>query len=519
MNIGIVVIYPWRLHVEQSRILEKILNEAGHNVCFLDCSGSDNNCYSKLLGRSSSVACKLCKISKINRITRSNIDFIEHKPADVKAVEIDPEVAKGARSSFTSIKRFEAFREEFFLDDDFKGLYSLSKSAYTSARDWIDRRDLDSVFVFNGRMDMLNSIFKACVDAGLKTYSFERTWFGDGFQILRDEDCLGLKYIHSQSVVWKERQLTQEQSNAAAELLYKRFSGTSDNEWRQYTNKLTSSEFVEHIKHELLVLPSSMCEVSNHPDWEMQWPSQIDGFEKIITKLQLDPDQVLVRGHPVWSERIGGIDGAHLNEDYRRWAMEKGYQYIDSSDETSTNQLISQSKVVLVSVSSAAIEAAILGKLVISISPNHFSEAGISINLYNDSELNGSDINLIFKQGAYKNSDVFSINALRFVYLMAYRLPFLSRNIKMDSANSYSLIDGYSSDAINIFMAGRMILDEAYEASNRNFEIDVLKALREQNFKPMHISKIDKNSIVKHRSLIANIVLYLRSFFRKGDSL
>jgi len=227
----------------------------------------------------------------------------------------------------------------------------------------------------------------------------------------------------------------------------------------------------------------------------------------------------LVRGHPVWAESIGGIDGNHLNEDYKRWAIDKGYHYIDSSDETSTNHLISKSKVVLVSVSSAAIEAAILGKLVISISPNHFSEAGISINLYNDSDINRSSINMIYKHGVYENSDVFSINALRFVYLMAYRIPFLSSYIKMDSANSYSLIDGYSSAAMNMFLTGRTIFDLDYDTSNLGFEIEVIKALRDNSFKPNKATKIDTNRIIKHRSLIANIVMYLRSYFRKGDAL
>ncbi|MBR7518173.1 hypothetical protein KC217_21110, partial [Mycobacterium tuberculosis] len=69
---------------------------------------------------------------------------------------------------------------------------------------------------------------------GIPFVSVERTWFGDGWMLIPDQNCLALDEVGRVVAEYKDKPLTEGQARAVASLLAARFMRTNTLEWRAY---------------------------------------------------------------------------------------------------------------------------------------------------------------------------------------------------------------------------------------------------------------------------------------------
>ena len=117
----------------------------------------------------------------------------------------------------------------------------------------------------------------------------------------------------------------------------------------------------------VLILPSSMNEIQGSSDYSMKWQDPTEGFEAVINGFGISPQQVLVRGHPNWAMGIGSAKGSAISQHYLNWSTSQDYHYIPSEVKVRSVDLMRDSDLVLVSHSSAALEAAAVRRHVIAV--------------------------------------------------------------------------------------------------------------------------------------------------------
>ncbi len=427
MRIGFATIYSWRPHVEHTWFLAQLVQRAGHEVRFLTCDGDLPDCYTRELREGSRLReCMQCRIGGIRSYTSEGISSIGAFPIDGSLHEVNAKAL--ACSSASTLGRFESLED--YQHPDFESLVNKLappvQSAYSATREWIAFEKLDAVCVFNGRIDVTRAVFEAAKSMGIQVVSHERTWFGDGIQLLPGEHCLGLSNIWRMTEQWSDRALTRAQAHRAASLVARRFLKRNQTEWRAYNQSAVDEAWpARGGPRKFLILPSSTNEVWGHPDWTSGWQSPLEAFEAVIEKLELQPGEIVLRCHPNWSEKIGKKDG-HLPEAYySEWARQRGIHCIASHEVTSTMNLIAQCDALLVSVGSAALEAGVLGKPVISIAPSVYHRAGFTRNVQERSQLNNLDpLNSSpFLRISEEQKRLVARQALRFAYTMVWRVP------------------------------------------------------------------------------------------------
>ena len=520
MKVGVISFFPWRIHREQGLIITRLLEDEGHAVFHLECGGSSHQCYNKLLKQEGNLwGCAKCKLGSIDHLKKQNKSKFSDYSTNYD-MSLHPAISEKVLSSALSINRFENSETSLSkVSETVEALTPLTLQAFEVTKAWALEKSLDAVFVFNGRMDILRGSFDAIRSLGIKVFSFERTWFGGGIQCLADEDCLGTRKIAKDLHYWMQHALTREQALKAAALISSRLRHEPNNEWRNFGIKMKGKSDVQD-EFSLLVLPSSLGEVSSHLDWRMDWEDQIEGFDQVIRKLGLLPSQVVVRGHPIWAQKIGSYEATHLDSTFDDWCSSKGFRYIRPGEDIDTIELIKRSRTVLVSVSSAAVEAAVLGIPVISICRGQFTEAGFAKGIFGFSDLlHLENIPRITNN----NSSVMEENAklaLRFIYYMAYRLPLLPNQLKLIGGNHYSeLPDLGSSLMTDILVTGEVpIADQEHNSKDSGFELEVINLLR--SFVPIKSYPANFSglrAVSYNKALFARMIYKFRSLLKVGD--
>ena len=69
------------------------------------------------------------------------------------------------------------------------------QDAYTGALRWLEIRNFDLVIGFNGRIDVTNALMQACMDIEVPYYSLERSWTGEGIQLVKNGTALSLSTL------------------------------------------------------------------------------------------------------------------------------------------------------------------------------------------------------------------------------------------------------------------------------------------------------------------------------------
>jgi hypothetical protein len=299
-------------------------------------------------------------------------------------------------------------------------------------------------------------------------------------QLFPDENCLGLKSVDEMVRAWRDLPLTETQALRAAAHAARRFLRTNVTEWRAYnTNAQDSPWPIANARRKILLLPGSRNESWGHPDWASDWAEPTAAYEALIERFELAPQEMVLRCHPNWGERIGKSDGRYPERYYTNWAARKGILCIASTDRTSTLSLIAQSDAIVVSNGSAALEAGILGKQVIGTAPSVYQEAGLRDKAYNHADVGSLVLHEdVDPTAAETIARRLSRQTLRFCYTMAYRLSQYTDSVKADTTTRYSYdMTASPRRLIELLQTGRLIADDDTFAQDTRGEDQVLDAI------------------------------------------
>ena len=483
-RVGFATIYSWRPHVEHAYFLAGLVEKAGHEAFFLTCDADLPTCYTReMRDRPAWRECVQCRAGGVRSYTRRNVTSIgESAPRDGA-----PAQPEWAYSSASTLGRFESDAD--YAGSEFKAiaarLHGTVQLSYQAARAWIRDQRLDAVCVFNGRMDATRAIYEAARSLGVRVVSLERTWFGDGLQLYPEESCLGLGSVHRLIGRWRDLPLTGPQAVQAASYVARRFLRRNDKEWRAYNVGATAADWPVHGgRHRILLLPGSRNEIWGHPDWDSGWPDPLTAYDALIDHLRLAPDDLLLRCHPNWGEKIGRQGGEYAERHYAGWAARRGIRVIPSADATSTLSLIEQCDAIVVANGSAALEAGTLGKQVIGIAPSLYREAGFRDSVEAPQQLVGLRLraDLDSDEQEHRRESTQRLT-LRFAYAMVHRVPQYTRFVRADATTRFRY--DMSADPqrfIDLLRGGELRADDEECADDTQAEDEVLRRIERRDW-------------------------------------
>lgn len=446
----------------------------GHEVFFLSCDADVKHCYTKQARPAvpNFLECAACQLSGVKSFESKGVNAIGSM---LRVTEISHATAlEWSSSSAATLGRFETVEE--FSSEEFKELASKMAPAvaktFSAAVDWIIREHLEVVVVFNGRIDITRAVIEAAKFLGVPFLTFERAMFGDGIQILPGENCIGLVLTHNFVRDWIDKPLRRDQTRRALYLASSRLAGTGQTEWRTYNRDAEDSLWPLKGKRRVLILPSSWNETYGHPDWSSDWVDPREAFSAAIQALNLARDEVLVRFHPGWAQKINSVPGAKIESAYQDWVDVQNLPHFGSKSKASTVQLIEQADLVIVWSSSGAIDSALLGKPVLRMGPASYAEAGISVDGSSPSNLAAEASRLLADWGGQaRYADNRRRMALRFLYIVANRIPQFADFVKASDSHRFWFRKGADPRRLSRILEtqvvlpddGRFGLDESWE--------------------------------------------------------
>jgi hypothetical protein len=473
MRVGIANPFAYRPHVAHMAFIDRQLRRLGHLTFFLGCGGRLDNCASRAskAGVRRRLECVKCRAGSI----RSYLD-VQPARIDAAAQLSAAQIELGKQWSFsTACTTLQVEHAAETAAADFQSIQeSLSvatATGYVNTRRWIRDQQLDCVFVFNGRYDLTRAIVEACLAESTRFVSVERSWFGDGLQLLPQENCLGLRTFHAMGKCWAARPLTQEQAERASGLIGRRLSRVSRGEWRQYNLASRPADAAGGVDY--LFLPSSQHEWLGDADRSCGWDHPTDALEYLFAALGVGLDRLVLRGHPAWAMKIKNFGGNRANTFYRDWARRVGARYIEPSADVDTHSLMRIAKVILLNASSASLEAAWLGKPVVCFAPAAFTTSGISCNLFDRAAIDGLGEQALqpLRDPSANELDALAQcqRGLRFLYCANFRIMQFVDSMKAVSPFSFRMVDPPDLRSLESLVTGGELLedDAQYAADDR----------------------------------------------------
>lgn len=487
MRIGFSSIYSWRPHVEHMHFLAALVRQGGHEARFLTCDGDLPTCYGRELRpeRQAWAHCARCRIGGVRSFESRNVSSIGALTSNLSTAKAD--AGSWALSSASTLGRFESDAD--FDSDEFRHfaarLEPVARAGYVAAKRWIEQERLDAIFLFNGRMDATRGILEAARAAGIRCITFERTWFGDGLNLTPDENCLGLSEANRLVGEWRDRPLTRPQALRAAKQVALRFLRRNNKEWRAYnTNAQLVPWPLARARRRILFTPSSRNEIWGHPDWRVDWAEPTVAIDAIMTRLRLRPEDVVLRCHPNWGERIGNKLGELSEAYYTAWAKSRGIHTIASRDVTSTLGLIEHADAIVVGGGSAALEAAIIGKQVIAISPSIYQSAGFESTVCSPNQLDALTL-LVDEDERIRARTAAQISklALRFCHTMVYRVAQYVDYVRCITTTKYKYFEGANPERLlDLVRSGKLSPDDANSDANESAEDEVVELINSRDW-------------------------------------
>jgi hypothetical protein len=494
MRVGFTNLYSWRPHVEHAHFLAALAQDAGHAVSFLTCDADLESCYTKALRpeRSDFMHCVRCRAGGMRSYASKAVHSIGALADDT--IVLPSAASEWCRSSAGTLGRFES--DEDFESAEFQALAASldgpTRRAHTAALRWIERERLDAICLFNGRMDVTRGVLEAARSAGIPFVSHERTWFGDGLQLLPGENCLGLHTIDRMVREWRDRPLERTQALLAASHVASRFLRRNEKEWRAYNLTAYTTDWPQpNARRRVLLVPGSRNESWGHPDWVPQWPSLTTAFDALIDHLGLAPTDLVLRCHPNWGERIGNVDGRKAERYYTEWAQRRGIHCIASTDQTSTLGLIEQADAIVVCGGSAALEAGVLGKQVIAVAPSFYQQAGFQSDADSLDAVRRLVLHATLDAAERKRQAAhIARQTLRFAYTMVHRVPQFVDHVRCITTTRYEYHAGADPARLtDLLQSGMLQPDDATWADNNRGENEVLAMIAAGDWQSLLNSK------------------------------
>lgn len=523
MRIGFVSLYSWRPHVEHLSYLAKLVRQIGHETFFLTCDGDLSTCYTRELRqiRPDWQECLLCRSGGIRSYAEKGVSSIAQCLPKVTSEFVS--ARDWAFSSASTLGRYES--DEDFNSVDFLSIVERLSPAvahsYSAATNWIEKFNIEALVVFNGRIDATRAVFEAGMAKKIPVASLERTWFGDGVQLLPQENCLGLRSVTQMVGEWKDRPLKADQARNAARLIASRFLQLNHNEWRAYNLDARVLPWpVTRAETKILLIPGSRNEIWGHPDWESGWEHPLTAYDALIDHFRWSSADLVLRCHPNWAENIGKTDGKLAEDMYTQWAKKRGVNVIPSYDQTSTLGLIEQADTVVVASGSAALESAALGKQVIGIAPANYQSAG----LRDDATCPGMLASVILRRDrtpaeATDEEARVRRNALRFAYTIAYRAPQYVQQVRCLTPTRYLYRDdGDPERLIRLLRHGILEPDDATFATDSAEETLITELMRQHRWHDLMFDEsLPSDLRPMHRRPMFRVVDSVRNLMRHGD--
>ena len=235
MNVGFINIYPWRPHGFHAAFLENQCKILGYSTFFLECGGSYDACTSKLNRSGGIYRCIQCHVGRVSKYSNSEVSEINSDlPKDLLNYNM---IIKSLTSNAVTLYREEADFDYNSNQKIFEAINMMTKNylkTYYSTLNLIDKKNLQSLVVFNGRFDMTRAAIDAAKFAKINFITHDRPFMGHGIQININENVIGLKDRVLINSKFDEKPLTKHQSLLAGCEIAKRFIGGNFLEWRRY---------------------------------------------------------------------------------------------------------------------------------------------------------------------------------------------------------------------------------------------------------------------------------------------
>lgn len=445
MRVGIANPYAYRPHAAHMAFLATKLEALGHRTFFLGCGGALDNCNSKLkkTGIARSLECFKCQAGGIQSYLKVSVERLDLPiPLNADILKLSRDFSYSSVATALQVEHVSQTEElDFQLLQD--KLQKGTATAFLNAKRWIRENQLQCIFVFNGRLDLTRAVVEACIAESVRFVSVERSWFGDGLQLLPGENCNGLRNFQNMCLKWAKLPLTYEQAANASELITRRVNRTSVGEWKQYNVNSEASYDRKAIK--FLFLPSSQHEWMGNPDRTCEWHHPVDGIEYLFNRLGLSMSDLVVRAHPGWAMKIKNYGANRAADFYRTWTAKVGAQYLEPDSNIDTHELMKISDIILVNGSSASMEAAWLGKPLFSFVPAAFTSSGISKNLFTPADvdsLSDADIELLTGvSGIPFDAREQCRLALRYIYCANFRLMQFVESVTSTNPFTFNVIE------------------------------------------------------------------------------
>lgn len=530
MRIGFTNLFAYRPHVEHLKFLSDICRDDGHKIFYFACDGDLEFCYTKMIKDkkgffSGKLECTKCMIGGIRSYSEKYVDSISSLDTHGSSSK-EKALESLSLSSAATILRVES-DDELNGEDIVKIQNSLSSSidkVYSTSMNWIRGNNLDALVVFNGRMDITAAVIKAAEDCNVNYVTHERTWFGDGIRIIPKNNCLSISEIKRLANYYKDLPLTNDQAIFTAKLMAMRFKGTNHLEWRLYNKnreKLDRWPSAKVQGKKYLVIPSSRNEFMGNREFKTSWKDNTSALKDLVEVFDIDPLNVVLRGHPNWSENIAKSTGKRSSEHYSRFCREMGFTYIDSSSTACTYSLIEQADVVIMNGGSSTIEAATLGKPVVCLSPSQFQDSGF-VTTYTSRESMIDSPSLFIDI----NPNMITKYAMRHIYTAARRFPMFVDEVKAISTTKYEYADRYvsSKPLIEAIISQKLTAYDSDHCNDDAYENRLIALLHGHkwdeilNMESCFDSCRDdsKKRIIQRRKCF-KYVDFIRECFKRGD--
>ena len=211
---------------------------------------------------------------------------------------------------------------------------------------------------------------------------------------------------------------------------------TTEKNFKETVNVISS-------KLNVLVLPSSPSEFIGEEDFESEFSNQIKSLDLI--KEKFPNSKVMVKGHPIWNQKIYELDKTDIDKEFQVACNKNNFEYLLSSKQIDTNNLISQHEIIITFGSSAAVNAGVLGKKVILLGNAEYKYAKYIDNFEKISDFLEAEIVFedpqVIKKQTFDFVFDFAFQKMHFsdlIYLKRSHLPIFSKNLDISDIFSRS---------------------------------------------------------------------------------
>lgn len=520
MNVGFINIYPWRPHGFHAAFLEHQCKLLGYSTFFLECGGSYDACTSKLNRSGGILRCIQCNVGRVSKYVNSKVHEISSDlPKDILNHNM---IVKSLTSNAVTLHREEADFDYHSNQKIFHAIDMMTKNylkTYYSTLNFIDKENLESLIVFNGRFDMTRAAIDAAKFAKINFITHDRPIMGHGIQININENVIGLKDRISINSKFDDKPLTEYQSQLAGGEIAKRFIGNNFLEWRQYNldSKKLSKWPTSTKDKKILILPSSISEKAGHEDHITPWKLAIDGFDLFLNSIGVKKDQVVVKFHPHWIEKRGKSTGQSSHTLYKKWCEKNSYHYIDSNEKIRTIDLIDKCDLLLLNGSTAAIEGGVLGKKIVNMGPSNYKGTSFCKFLETKESITGPKIfdNWISKEEIIQKT-------LRYVYTAHARYPQYVDYVRGISTTECIAFSGGNPERLEKILKKGFLKEDDGIVGSLNEEKKILSLIIDQQWtRLLELSSktqiSNKVQLNLSRCFPYNFLDATRKFIKRGD--